>query len=490
MLVCAGDSITHALVSADYVSLLEHDLAPSGVEVVNAGFSGDLAWNLLQRLGDVVACRPDVVTVLIGTNDVAAHIDDSWRDNYLKAQRLPQHPTLDWYADNLRAIVDRLHTETSARVVLIEIPPLGEDLTSADNDRVRSYNEIVRSVGAETGVTVLALFDHLAAALAEHPGSTPFDGTKKAMVRAAYRRVLRRASYDEIADREGLHVLSDHVHLAERGARVVADLVGAALVPEGEEIAVRDVIVEASGRPARWYVPEAGADAALLWLHGGGFSGGSIDMAEGDAVARAVARGGVAVLNADYRLVAPWSRARRWRGAPAARFPAPLEDTTAAWHELQAEADRLGIPPDRRFVGGASAGGNLAAMTALEAGPAADGVVLLYPLLHPDLETAKPHTRFFMRWMGQNLVGHGVRAADGFPSHERLAGFPRTTVIAAEKDPLRPSAEAFVEDLRSHGVPVDLHVEVGAGHGFANRPLHPSFGSTVQSIRAFVRGGR
>ena len=75
LVVCAGDSITHALMSADYLRMLEQALGDQGYEFVNAGWNGDLAYNLGARLDDIIDCNPDVVTILIGTNDAAAHIE-------------------------------------------------------------------------------------------------------------------------------------------------------------------------------------------------------------------------------------------------------------------------------------------------------------------------------------------------------------------------------------------------------------------------------
>ena len=58
LVVCAGDSITHGVVSANYVEILERRFAADGYEFVNVGINGHLAYNLLGRLDDVVACRP------------------------------------------------------------------------------------------------------------------------------------------------------------------------------------------------------------------------------------------------------------------------------------------------------------------------------------------------------------------------------------------------------------------------------------------------
>ena len=116
------------------------------------GSTAKLAYNLLQRLDDVVACRPDVVTVLIGTNDVNATFSQAWEDTYRKEQKLPERPTLAWYRLNVERIIDRLQAETDAQIVLLDLPMLGEDLASDMNRRVTDYNAVLQaSCSGKTG---------------------------------------------------------------------------------------------------------------------------------------------------------------------------------------------------------------------------------------------------------------------------------------------------------------------------------------------------
>src|SRR5690242_1302903 len=68
---CLGASIVHGRMSADVVAALAARLGDE-YQVVNAGVNGDLAYNARQRLPDVIACEPDYVVVLVGTNDVLA----------------------------------------------------------------------------------------------------------------------------------------------------------------------------------------------------------------------------------------------------------------------------------------------------------------------------------------------------------------------------------------------------------------------------------
>jgi lysophospholipase L1-like esterase len=92
LVVCAGDSLTRGRSSANWVEILQPRFAPGGYELVNAGIDGDLAWNVLARIGDVVHCEPDIVTLLVGTNDVIATYSAFLEKMYRRLQCLPHAP--------------------------------------------------------------------------------------------------------------------------------------------------------------------------------------------------------------------------------------------------------------------------------------------------------------------------------------------------------------------------------------------------------------
>jgi lysophospholipase L1-like esterase len=225
LVVCTGDSITHGVMSADYLALLRGRLGEDGYQFVNAGINGNLAWNVLQRLDDVVGCRPDAVTLLVGTNDVLGTLGPAWETTYRRQQHIPVTPTLAWYVENLRAIIDRLLAETHARLAILDLPPLGEDLASEINDRVREYNVALRKVAAEAGVEVLPLHDRLVALLPEDRTPPSFAGRRDLMGSALVRRLVLGRSWDEVSEAHGLAILTDHVHLNDRAAAVVAELI-------------------------------------------------------------------------------------------------------------------------------------------------------------------------------------------------------------------------------------------------------------------------
>jgi acyl-CoA thioesterase I len=230
LIVCAGDSITRGVVSANYVEMLEWQFAADGCEFVNAGVNGDLAYNLLQRTDDVVACRPDVVTVLIGTNDVNATFSQAWEDSYRKEQKLPEKPTLAWYRLNVERIIDRLQAETDAKIALLDLPMLGEDLASEMNRRVAEYNALLRAIATEKQVTCLTLHARLAALLSQNHTPPPYEGKKGPVIRAWIRHFMQRKSWDAVSADHGLELLTDHIHLNDKAAAVVAALIGDYLV--------------------------------------------------------------------------------------------------------------------------------------------------------------------------------------------------------------------------------------------------------------------
>lgn len=223
VLVCAGDSITHGVMTPNWVTRVADSMAPT-MDTVNAGFAGDLAWNLLARLDDIIACRPSAVTVLIGTNDALAQISPAWSDGYMKAQRLPRRPTAQWYEENLRQIVHRLQTRTTAAVALMSLPPLGGATKGRWHDHVAPYNAIVQAVATDAGVPVLPVHDRIAELITDEP-PTPWDGTKKLTAAALAQRVFLRRSWESISRRHGFTTTTDGVHLNIAAAARIATLV-------------------------------------------------------------------------------------------------------------------------------------------------------------------------------------------------------------------------------------------------------------------------
>ena len=94
IVVCCGDSITHGRIGYDWVASLRKK--NDNFSIINAGINGDLAWNLLERLDDIIDCSPDYITILIGTNDAMGSQTKELGEDYKKRKQLPQLPDINW----------------------------------------------------------------------------------------------------------------------------------------------------------------------------------------------------------------------------------------------------------------------------------------------------------------------------------------------------------------------------------------------------------
>jgi lysophospholipase L1-like esterase len=229
--VCFGASLTAATVSCNYLELLGARPALGDFRFVNHGFDGDVAWNGLQRLDKVIADKPDYVTILIGTNDVNATMSERNMARYLSFNKLPTRPTIEWFEANLRTIVQRLKVETKAKLVLLSLAPIGENLAHEANHKINLYNEAIRRIAKSEDVDYLPLHERMVAYLLEH------EADRAALPpRLEYRDGLHNIgnatalhasglSWDEVSRRNGLLLLTDTLHLNGTAAGMIADLV-------------------------------------------------------------------------------------------------------------------------------------------------------------------------------------------------------------------------------------------------------------------------
>lgn len=208
VVVAAGASMTQGTLGADWVGALRAKPEFAGYELVNAGVNGSTSADLRDRTGtDIVACHPDAVVILVGTNDV--------RDGV----------PVESFQDNLTAIVDRIAAETTAQVALMSLPPLGENLDAEINHRLSGYNEAIAAVATAGGADYLPLHERMADQLRqrENPGSS-YDFSFTLAFRAAAQHYLFRRSWDDVARSHGLELLVDHIHLSDRGGAIVTEL--------------------------------------------------------------------------------------------------------------------------------------------------------------------------------------------------------------------------------------------------------------------------
>lgn len=245
-------------------------------------------------------------------------------------------------------------------------------------------------------------------------------------------------------------------------------------VPQVAE--VRDLTVPAphGDIPVRLYRAKAAAagtaQPALVFFHGGGWVFG--DLETHDNLCRGLANSGdCTVLAVDYRL------------APEHKFPAAADDSWAAFTWAHANAAKLSIDPGKLAVGGDSAGGNLAAVVAMQAqqngGPRIASQMLLYPVTdmtmktesYKQLATGYNLTASVMAWFRDLYLRSPADISDWRASPilaSNIAGLPPAYIAVAGCDPLHDEGVAFAKLLERHNVPVTLRDFSGQMHGFAS----------------------
>jgi acetyl esterase len=296
-----------------------------------------------------------------------------------------------------------------------------------------------------------------------------------------YLKLVEKTIADTPAD---MHTLpADQLRNLRNGLRLVPP------VPDG--IDVEDTKVEAVGRdiPVRIYRKSDHANdqrPLIIYFHGGGFVIGNLDSHQISCV-RLCEDTGWPVVSVDYRL------------APEHPFPAAPEDCFSALCWAAENADTIGADTSRIAVVGESAGGNLAAATALltrdRKGPAVGFQLLFYPVIDTDFTT--PSYQDFaagpllperlMRAYWRHYLGGAETTDDAYAAPLRaatLADLPPAAIATAEVDVLRSEAEAYGTRLKTFDIKVSDHRAAGLIHGFMKHVnVHPEANRVYSAAR-------
>ena len=243
-------------------------------------------------------------------------------------------------------------------------------------------------------------------------------------------------------------------------------------VPKVELPSVEQLNMAGPGGPLalRIYKPSGENNLpVVVFFHGSGFVLCSLD--SHDLICRQLGKAsGAIIVSVDYRL------------APEHKFPAASDDCLAATRWVGAHAKEFGGDPARIALAGDSAGGNLAAVTALrvrdQGGPALRGQLLVYPVTdHPSAPKASYQecgegfglTDAGMRWFWDLYLADNIDLTHPYASPLRadtLRGLPPAYVITAQYDVLRDEGELYAKRLTADGVDVKLERFTDMNHGF------------------------
>ncbi|MGY0390623.1 alpha/beta hydrolase fold domain-containing protein [Nocardioides sp. WG-D5] len=250
--------------------------------------------------------------------------------------------------------------------------------------------------------------------------------------------------------------------------------------------------------PCRIYLPATTTGIGLVWVHGGGFSSGDLDMPEAHVVsAELAARARAVVVSVGYRLA-----------TEGVRYPVPIDDVAAAWTSV-AHGKELACTDgiERLCLGGASAGAALALSTAMRVrdagGSLPSALLLAYPFAHfpnpapepalsAELAVLPELLRFFPTHVEDMVLNYVGRLTDlppdALPGTAPLHGLPPVHMVASEYDDLRSSAELLRRQLEEVDVEVASYLSRGMPHGHLNRtPSIPEVDRSLDFFAAALR---
>lgn len=233
IVACFGSSSTAAKGPYDWIHDLEDRPGNEHFHFLRFAAGGDLSYNGLQRLPEIIDSHPDYVIILMGVNDVLALTSKThYRlTKYLLRKHLPMSPSPEWYRENMREIVRRLKSDTSAKIALCSMQPIGEDPKSTNqfqaeiNRRISEYNNILLEIASIESVTYLPFYERFEDLILVSPGQTFTSFKILPLYRDVLRQFILHKSNDEIGIVNGWRYHRDGIHLNSISGKILADMV-------------------------------------------------------------------------------------------------------------------------------------------------------------------------------------------------------------------------------------------------------------------------
>ncbi|MGL6104613.1 alpha/beta hydrolase [Romboutsia sp.] len=258
---------------------------------------------------------------------------------------------------------------------------------------------------------------------------------------------------------------------------------------------------EESEIPVRIYTPENISKNApcLIFFHGGGFIGGSVDTVENPCKALAE-KGDMVVVSVDYRL------------APENPYPAQVVDCFDIVKWVYKNGEELNVDINKIGVSGDSAGGNLAAVCAMKDRDLKTNMIKYQALIYPVVTLSNKECKDYNwsideyeRDVHKELIEKMVTAMQGAEDLltmlylqnptlsedayaspllvEDLSGLPKTLMVVAEYDFLRIQGECYAKRLKEAGVDCRSIRYNGMDHAFIDKTgLYPQAEDCINEI--------
>ena len=227
IIACIGDSLTHGNIGDCWVETLRNEF-PEDI-FLNEGINGDVVWQVQQRIAPILALKPDIVILMIGSNDAMASFNKKSGQRYKRNNKLPEVPTFESYQKSLLKLLDNL--SSVSKIAICTIPPIGENKDSIVNNHVNKYNKFIELTAKKKNIALLPVSKLLRDDLSTrtYPFRSDYDPSTLPIIRRIYggavHHYIFKKSWDEVAKSKGQWILFDQIHLGERGAKIVFNIV-------------------------------------------------------------------------------------------------------------------------------------------------------------------------------------------------------------------------------------------------------------------------
>ena len=226
LIACIGDSLTHGNIGQSWVDYLRKEF-PNYI-FLNEGINANTTWQVLQRLEPIFKCKPDLIILMIDTNDALGSFDIDSGLRYKKNNNLPEVPSFEKYKEQLVELIDKIGL--SSKVALCTLPPIGENKDSLVNLHVKKFNDYIKLVADDKNLSLLPVSDSLWLEIKSRSYQLKSDYNPKSfpllrrVFGGIFHHYLLKQSWNDIAKAKGQWILFDQIHLNERGAEIVFKL--------------------------------------------------------------------------------------------------------------------------------------------------------------------------------------------------------------------------------------------------------------------------
>ena len=155
LIACIGDSLTHGNIGQSWVDYLREEF-PNDI-FLNEGINANTTWQVLQRLDPIFECKPDLIILMIGTNDALGSFDIDSGLRYKKNNNLPEVPSFKKYREQLPKLIDKIGL--SSKIAICTLPPIGENIDSLINQHVKKFNDYIKVIADDKNLSLLPVSD-------------------------------------------------------------------------------------------------------------------------------------------------------------------------------------------------------------------------------------------------------------------------------------------------------------------------------------------